>query len=793
MKTKIIKILFLLIATQGYTQSKINFKVKSSETSILYGDSITITWKAKDVDSVVMYKPTYKVLANEGTITIKPDTNIQYQFIAYKLKKTLFKEIALKKKRWVNINVRIPSFNKIEIPKVVNDEEVITVNWNARNTKNVKLSIFEDTLFMARDQISFKLDTTTIVKFTAINKIGTEVIEERKVEITYVDYPPENQRIDSGDVVIVKWHYKKCNSVFFDTISTPFNGLDTILFYPTKSNVYNITAIRTNNDTIRDSITVNVTNPKIDFFTVPESIIEGQSVALKWSVSNANEIEIEGLRKDLEANGKIMVSPLIDTKYKLIVRSPFKTDSIIKKVVVLLRRKVFAKNIIDASKIAKRKVEFVIYNSDISKYPDEIKLYVLALDSLGNYIRNLAPPYGTEEISKKYFENIVEYSASGKKLDVESFNITEVQNDTLKSRDISLVMDYSGSMGRDIKKLENNCKRLIASKLNNDYISVVKFDHQLSLEIPLTKDKKEIAKKVKFCGLKGFGGYTALYAGIDEGLISLENNSGNEKLLFLFTDGFENSSIFYFGKRAIFAQQVARKARKNKVKINVVGIGFGVDTKLLKFMALLTGGEYYKASRSKKINDIIRELNIISKNYYVITYKPTQKDGETSIALEYDNNQGKTITTKKSFFIGENYDVTKYENNNLTFFGVSSYSWGKKKIIIAPQAAAHYSLNEYSIKKKSIKKLDFFVKFLTENPKTTAIIVGHTDLRGNDEDCLELSEKRAESVYNYLISKGISAKRLKTIGEGKTKPIWNPEDKAIKAKENRRVEMIIFK
>ena len=67
---------------------------------------------------------------------------------------------------------------------------------------------------------------------------------------------------------------------------------------------------------------------------------------------------------------------------------------------------------------------------------------------------------------------------------------------------------------------------------------------------------------------------------------------------------------------------------------------------------------------------------------------------------------------------------------------------------------------------------------------------GHSDSVGRDEANLALSEKRALSVRNELLLRGIPADRLNTVGYGETRPLA-PNDSDTGRKLNRRVELII--
>jgi outer membrane protein OmpA-like peptidoglycan-associated protein len=67
-------------------------------------------------------------------------------------------------------------------------------------------------------------------------------------------------------------------------------------------------------------------------------------------------------------------------------------------------------------------------------------------------------------------------------------------------------------------------------------------------------------------------------------------------------------------------------------------------------------------------------------------------------------------------------------------------------------------------------------------------IEGHTDAKGSVAYNQSLSERRAESVRNYLITMGISEERLTAVGFGKTRPLPNPPAASPYAPVNRRVQ-----
>ena len=110
----------------------------------------------------------------------------------------------------------------------------------------------------------------------------------------------------------------------------------------------------------------------------------------------------------------------------------------------------------------------------------------------------------------------------------------------------------------------------------------------------------------------------------------------------------------------------------------------------------------------------------------------------------------------------------------------------------------YYDLDKAILTEKSKNSIDSLVyKVLVENPDIIIELSSHTDHLGTDEYNMKLSQKRAESVVNYLISKGIAKERLIAKGYGETMPLApntkpdgsdNPEGR----EKNRRTEFKII-
>jgi peptidoglycan-associated lipoprotein len=79
-----------------------------------------------------------------------------------------------------------------------------------------------------------------------------------------------------------------------------------------------------------------------------------------------------------------------------------------------------------------------------------------------------------------------------------------------------------------------------------------------------------------------------------------------------------------------------------------------------------------------------------------------------------------------------------------------------------------YDFDKWDLRPESMVSLDKLVETLNDNPNVTIEIMSHTDTRNTEEYNLVLSQKRAQSVVDYLVSKGIELERLTAKGYGKS-------------------------
>ena len=145
----------------------------------------------------------------------------------------------------------------------------------------------------------------------------------------------------------------------------------------------------------------------------------------------------------------------------------------------------------------------------------------------------------------------------------------------------------------------------------------------------------------------------------------------------------------------------------------------------------------------------------------------SKKDGTYRIKLDKDMDCV-LLGTARGYLNQRNKLTTQGLTNSKSFtinFKLSSIS---KSIELQN---IFYEFGKWDLTAASEAGLQVLVKILKDNPNITIELSSNTDFVGNNEDNKILSEKRAKSVVDYLISKEIAADRLTSVGNGEEKPV----------------------
>ncbi len=171
--------------------------------------------------------------------------------------------------------------------------------------------------------------------------------------------------------------------------------------------------------------------------------------------------------------------------------------------------------------------------------------------------------------------------------------------------------------------------------------------------------------------------------------------------------------------------------------------------------------------KDEKTDQVLADATVKSISSDGITIdNRTDKNGAYHFALK-PNTDYIFIASHEGYLNGKERETTKGLDHSRDF---------KTTILLASIAKAielpniFYDFNKWDLRPESMVALDKLVETLNDNPTITIELMSHTDSRGNDADNMTLSQKRAQSVVDYLIQKGIASDRLSAKGYGKTEP-----------------------
>ncbi len=310
-----------------------------------------------------------------------------------------------------------------------------------------------------------------------------------------------------------------------------------------------------------------------------------------------------------------------------------------------------------------------------------------------------------------------------------------------------------------------------------------------------------------------------------ENLGSVINTKGNEKTPFIHSD----SQTLYFtsnGHQGLGGFDIffAKAVDSSWSKPQNIGYPINSDDDDLGLFVSLDGKTAYFASNKLRVGsgwDLYQfSLPETARPEAValITGKLTDEEGNSvkDAQLEIKNLKTKEITKiKVDEQTGQYARVVKMNSKEDMIVTVkkkgvafsSKYIKAeetiKNPVVKAPmevnqlEIGREYRLNDINFPSNSYQLddiakniIDEFVIFLKENPGLKADIQGHTDNVGDNSSNLILSQNRAETVYNYVIQKGVKRFRLSHHGYGETKPVESNDNDEGRAKNRRTVFVI---
>jgi len=167
-------------------------------------------------------------------------------------------------------------------------------------------------------------------------------------------------------------------------------------------------------------------------------------------------------------------------------------------------------------------------------------------------------------------------------------------------------------------------------------------------------------------------------------------------------------------------------------------------------------------------------------------------DGSFKVVLPYDKNYLIRAAADKFFAVSENLNLDSLVKAGHRVIHKDLYLVPIEIGQVVRLNNVFFDFDKWELRPESFVELDRVVTLLNENPAIVIEMSAHTDAYGSDDYNFKLSDNRAKSVREYILSKGIPESRITSQGYGETKPVaTNETDEGRQL--NRRVEFKILK
>lgn len=203
----------------------------------------------------------------------------------------------------------------------------------------------------------------------------------------------------------------------------------------------------------------------------------------------------------------------------------------------------------------------------------------------------------------------------------------------------------------------------------------------------------------------------------------------------------------------------------------------------------------YRNGKDNLYTDEVKSAKLLSNRVMVAIYIIPEKiiDSDNDGIIDYNDKcpntpKGITVDDKGCALDSDNDGILDHNDkcpNTLKGLIVNKYGCHIYKIL-----RLNFRNNSSEIEEIYLKKVLDFSNFLLENKNYDVKIIGHTDSNSSTKYNELLSLRRANSVKDFLINKGIDSTYITTYGSGETKPIASNDTKEGRAL-NRRIEVVL--
>ncbi|ERJ60190.1 OmpA family protein [Sphingobacterium paucimobilis] len=284
-------------------------------------------------------------------------------------------------------------------------------------------------------------------------------------------------------------------------------------------------------------------------------------------------------------------------------------------------------------------------------------------------------------------------------------------------------------------------------------------------------------------GRPGMGGLDIFEANVKQGKIAQVKNMGFPI----------NSASDDF---AYFVQEDDTMLQKGFLSSNRSGAGgddiYFYAAKKPVFKIVIQGKTFNKKSR-----ELLAETNVTLFGDKRNMLAKSQSDGKAEFAFDVDKNTAYQILGERSGYYADSVMVFTKVPTRDTVYQVALYlepimEVGHKFVL----ENIYYDFDKYNIRKDAAVILDQLVRTMRDNPTLRIELSSHTDSRGTHRYNDVLSQRRAESAVDYIVSRGIERDRLVAKGYGERRLVNRCADgvkcSAAEHQANRRTEVEVL-
>jgi outer membrane protein OmpA-like peptidoglycan-associated protein/tetratricopeptide (TPR) repeat protein len=303
--------------------------------------------------------------------------------------------------------------------------------------------------------------------------------------------------------------------------------------------------------------------------------------------------------------------------------------------------------------------------------------------------------------------------------------------------------------------------------------------------------------------------------GIPENLGAKVNTEANESFPYITDDNvlfFSSNGKTGFGGLDVFKMDLNKGTEAINVgePVNTSNDDFAFTyntTKKVGFFSSNRDGndDIFKADPICKVQALVRvkdaktgnviegaTVMLVDEKQTTITNQSTNSNGETLSGVLCNTSYSAQVS-KQGYESGV-FEVAKAENNQVVleaFLNPIMPIITEKEVILQP---IYFEYDKSNITADGATELNKLIIVMNENPNMVIFAKSHTDSRGSDKYNMNLSDRRAKSTVQYLISKGIAKERISGQGFGESEPkvackSCTDEEYA----QNRRSEFLIVK